>query len=108
MDTTSSDQLIRRLLAGEATATGLLVERAATCDDPSVLVAAALVVEAWQPLLDRALAAASGVRERQVVAIAAAHLRGDPDRALLLARDHLADHPDSPLVAHIATASARR
>ena len=108
MDATSSDQLIRRLLAGEATAPDLLVERAATCDDPAVLVAAALVVESWQPLLERALAVASGVRERQVVAIAAAHLRGDADRALLLARDHLADHPDSLLVAHIAAASAAR
>jgi hypothetical protein len=42
------------------------------------------------------------------VAVAAAYLRGDADRAALLARDHLADHPDSPLVAHIAAVSARR
>jgi hypothetical protein len=34
--------------------------------------------------------------------------RGDADGALLLACDHLADHPDSLLVADIAAASARR
>lgn len=40
------------------------------------------------------------------MAVAAAYLGGDADRALLLARDHLADHPDSPLVAHIAALTA--
>ena len=46
--------------------------------------------------------------QRQVIALAAAHLRGETDRALVLARDNLAEHPDSLLVAHIAAASARR
>ena len=43
-----------------------------------------------------------------VVAVATAHLRGDGDRTLLLARDHLAEHPDSLLVAHIAALAAQR
>ena len=104
VDRTCSDQLIRRFIAGDAAAIGVLVERSDTCDDPAVLVAAALVVPAWPQLLERATASAVRGRDRQVVAVAAAHLRGDTDRALLLARDHLADHPDSLLVAHIAAA----
>lgn len=100
--TTSSEQLIRRLIAGDASAIGALVERAETSDDPAVLTAAALVVASWQPLLARAAAAAEHTRDRQLVAIAAAHLRGDADRTLLLARDHLAEHPNSLLAAHIA------
>jgi len=107
MDPTRSAALIRRLVAGDAAAIRALVERAATTDEPAVLVAVALVVPAWPPLLARAAAAATGTADRQVVSIAAAHLRGDADRALLLARDHLADHPADPLVAHIAAATAR-
>ena len=44
-------------------------------------------------------------RDRQLVAVAAAHLAGDPDRVDALARDHLVDHPDSILVAWIAGAA---
>lgn len=102
MDT---QRLIRGLIAGDATAIGLLVERASTSDDPALLVAVALVVPSWHPVLERAEAAAERTRDRQLVAVAAAYLRGDADRALLLARDHLADHPDSLLVAHIADAA---
>ncbi len=106
--TTTTDHLIRSLIADDATAIDLLVARSATSADPTVLVAAALVVPQWRDVLDRALAAAADGRDRQLVAIATAHLQGDPDRALLLARDHLAAHPDSLLAAHIATASTRR
>src|SRR4051794_41244513 len=102
VETTSSDRLIRRFIAGDRTATGALVERAASSDEPAVLVAAALAVPAWPQLLARAAGAARSGRDRQLVEVPAAHLRGDGDRALLLARDHLADHPDSLLVAHIA------
>ena len=98
-------QLIRRFIAGDATAIGVLVEQAETSDDPAVLTAAALVVPTWPALLTRATAAADGTRDRQLVAIAAAYLRGDTDHALLLARDHLAEHPNSLLVAHIAAAA---
>lgn len=106
VDRTRSDQLIRSVIAGDAAAIGVLVERSATSDDPAVLVAAALVAPAWPRLLERAAASAVTGRDRQIVAVAAAHLRGDTDRALLLARDHLADHPGSLLVAHIAAACA--
>jgi hypothetical protein len=105
MDTTPAEQLVRRLTAGDAAALRTL---AVTSDDPAVLTAAALVTPDWQPLLARAAAAAGRTRDRQLVTIAAAYLRGDADRALLLARDHLADHPDSPLVAHLAAASQTR
>ena len=44
-------------------------------------------------------------RDRQLVEIASAHLRGDADRVEDLARDHLSDHPDSVLVAWITSAS---
>jgi hypothetical protein len=108
VDTTSSQLLIRRLIAGDAAATAALVERARSSDDPAVLVAAALVVPSWRPVLARAAAAATATGDRQVVAIATAYLRGDRDRARLLARDHLAEYPESVLVAHIAAASARR
>jgi hypothetical protein len=40
-------------------------------------------------------------RERQVAAVVAAFLAGEADRALLLAHDHLADHPDSPVVLRV-------
>jgi hypothetical protein len=66
-------------------------------DDPQVLVSAAL--------LARANAAATTSRERQLVAIAAAHLRGERDRVDALARDHLADHPGDVLVAWIAAST---
>ncbi len=100
-----AEQLVRCLAAGD---TAALVERAATSDDPAVLTAAALVVPAWRPLLARAAEAAAGSHDRQLVTIATAYLRGDADRALLLARDHLADHPDSPLAAHLAAAASTR
>ena len=96
------DLLIRRFIAGDPAAAGDLVALAARCDDPALLVAAALV----EPdLLDRAAAAAVTTRDRQVVAIAAAHLAGDGDRVHVLARDHLVDHPDNLLVAWIAGAT---
>jgi hypothetical protein len=106
VDATCSDQLIRGLIAGDRAAVGLLVERAAGSDDPTVLVAVALVVPAWPALLQRAAAAARGSRDRQVVAVAAAYLSGDTDRALLLARDHLARYAQDLIVAHIAAVSA--
>ncbi|MDD7920199.1 hypothetical protein [Actinomycetospora callitridis] len=108
MDPSSTDRLIRRFIAGDRTATEALIERARAGDDPATLVAAALVVPAWQGVLARAAQVAEGARERQIVALAAAFRRGEIDRALVLARDHLAEHPESLLVAHIAAASVRR
>ncbi|MCW0215839.1 MAG: hypothetical protein OJJ54_21010 [Pseudonocardia sp.] len=104
----SPAQLVRCLVAGDPVAVRTLVDLARTGDDATVLVAAALVDPAWTALLDRAAALAANGRERQLVAVAAAYLRGDPDRADLLVRDHLADHPDSLLAAHIAGLNEKR
>lgn len=46
---------------------------------------------------------ARSTRDRQVAAVVAAYLAGEADRALLLAHDHLADHPDSPVVLRVKT-----
>ena len=66
------------------------------------LVERALATPSRPELLRRSEEAADSARDRQVVAIAAAYLLGDTDRVLLLARDHLADHPDSVIVSRIA------
>ncbi len=55
----------------------------------------------------RAGGIAATTRDRQLVAIAAAHLRGERDLVDALARDHLVDHPDNVLVAWIAGESHR-
>ncbi len=72
-------------------------------DTVTALVEQALAAPSRPELLRRAESAACCVHDRQVVAVAAAYLRGDGDRALLLGRDHLADHPDSVLVARICS-----
>ena len=105
---TDPEQLIRDLIAGSHGSIAALREAACTSSHPAVLVAAALTSPARPELLDRAAAAADDTRDRQLVAIATAHLHGDHDRVLLLARDHLATHPDSLLVAHIAALSTQR
>jgi hypothetical protein len=92
------DRLIRQFIAGVAA-------HAASTSEPALLVAAALIDPAASGLLDRASAAARTTRDRQLVAIAAAHLDGDADRVDALAREHLADHPDHVLVAWIAATS---
>jgi hypothetical protein len=106
--TTPPDLPIRGLIAGDTTAIELVLAQAVTGSQPTVLVAAALVVPGWRELLDRALTAADSDRDRQLVGGAAAHPQGGAHFALLLARDHLAAHPDSLLAAHIAAASTRR
>jgi len=55
-------------------------------------------------VLEQATGLAGTTRERQLIAIAAAHLAGDTDRAGLLARDHLVDFPDSAFAAWVAAA----
>jgi hypothetical protein len=96
---TDTDRLIRRFIGGDPAATADIAERSVRSDDPAVLVAAALIGAAP---LGRAAALAVTTRDRQLVAIAAAHLDGDHDRVHALARDHLADHPGHLLVAWIA------
>ncbi|MFL6183944.1 MAG: hypothetical protein ACJ745_03705 [Actinomycetes bacterium] len=99
--------LIRRLIAGDAAARARLRVLARTARAPTVLVAAALVSHDSDELLARAAATATTTRDRQLVAITAAHLAHDVDRLDALVRDHLADHPDSILAAWIATQHQR-
>jgi hypothetical protein len=102
---TDADLLIRQLIGGDRGAVARITERAWTSTEPILLIAAALVDPTTPDLLARAMAVASTTRDRQIAAIAAAHLDGDADRVNALARDHLADHPDSLLVAWIAANS---
>ena len=99
--------LVRRLIAGDAEARARLLALARTGSAPTVLVAAALVSHDGEELLARAAATATTTRDRQLVAIAAAHLAHDEELLDALVRDHLADHPDSILAAWIATQQRR-
>lgn len=101
--TTDTDLLLRRLIAGDRAAAARLRAMAAGPAPASVLVAAALAGPGAAELLARAAASAATTRERQLVAIAEAHLGGDEDRLDALVRDHLADHPGSILAAWIAS-----
>ena len=56
--------------------------------------------------LARAETLAVSSRDRQIVAIGGWHLAGDRDLVDALGRDHLADHPDSLIVAWIVSGAA--
>jgi hypothetical protein len=105
MTQADTDRLIRQFIGGDAAATAGILEQARTSHEPILLVAAALADPTATDLLPRALKLAVSTRDRQLVAIAAAHLGGDGDRVDVLARDHLVDHPDNILVAWIAAAA---
>jgi hypothetical protein len=100
-------QVLHRLAVGDAMAIAEIVAAARTSDDVTTLVAASLFASDAELLLARAGSVAVTTRERQTVAIAIAHLRGDRDLVDALARDHLIEHPGSVLVAWIAGAGAR-
>jgi hypothetical protein len=93
--------LLLRLIGGDPDAPAGIVACAATSTSPSVLVAAAVTTQD-PDLLVRAGRHATSSRDRQLVTIAAACLRGDTDLLDVLARDHLVEHPDSVLAAWIA------
>jgi hypothetical protein len=99
------DTVIHQLVVADAAAIAEIVELAHASDDVTTVVAAALFAPADNDLMARAAGLAVTARDRQLVAIAAAHLRGDGDRVQDLARDHLVDHPSSVLVAWITAAS---
>lgn len=98
---------IRMAIGGDADASAWLVEHADGSDDPRVVTMAA-VIERRPSSLARAQSIATTVRNRQVVAIALAHLSDEHDLVDALARDHLVDHPDSLIVAWIASGGASR
>ena len=99
------EDVIHHLVVGGDPAIAEIIERAHTTDDVTTMVAAALFAPDPGELLQRAAGAAQTTRDRQVVAIAVAHVAGDADRVDALARDHLVDHPDSVLVAWISANS---
>jgi len=108
MPPTSPEDLLHRLAVGDTAAIAAIVDRSRSSDEPTILVAAALFAPAEQDdLLARARALASSTRDRQLVAIATAHVNGERHLVDALARDHLVDHPDNVLVAWIAGASHR-
>jgi hypothetical protein len=92
-------------MVGDDAAIAAIVEESRTSADPLILVAAALFAPDGDSLLARAAGIAVTTRDRQVVAIANAHRRGERELVDALARDHLVDHPDNVLVAWIADAS---
>lgn len=105
---TRSAELIRRLLDRDVDAPAEILACSATSTSPDVLVAAAVLGGRPSPVLDRAQRYATTSRDRQLVALAVARLRGDADLLDALARDHLADHPDNLLAAWIADPAAVR
>ena len=104
---TEPDNLIHQLAVGDAAVIAGIVERAHASVDVTTLVSAALFAPDSTGLLQRAAAHADTTRDRQLVAIAAAHVAGDVDLVDALARDHLIDHPTSVLVAWISAHTQR-
>ncbi len=105
MRTTDRRELIRQLtreMAGKATPVGSDTSRELT-----VAVAAALLAESADELLNDAERLARSTQDRQFVAIAAAFVAGDHDRVDALARDHLLDHPTRPVLGWIVAHSRR-
>ncbi|HEX8487241.1 MAG TPA: hypothetical protein VF642_01750 [Propionibacteriaceae bacterium] len=96
-----ADALLLRLIGGDPHAADEVLTLAAVIDDPSVLVAAALVAQNHS-YLDRARTCAVTVRDRHLVVLAKAQLEHRSDLFDALVRDHLADHPDHLLAAWIA------
>jgi hypothetical protein len=94
--------LLHRLVGGDASATVEILALADSDGSPELLVVAALSSETPGQLLDRAMQSATTSKDRQLVAIAAAHIAGNVDLLNVLVRDHLADHPDNVLAAWIA------
>lgn len=105
-DGTDVEWMMRRAIGGDATAAAWVKERAAGERNP-VLLALASILAGRAELLAGAIDAARTTRDRQIVAITDAHLRGDRERVDALAREHLVDHPDSVLVAWIAAGADR-
>jgi hypothetical protein len=104
------DRSVRQAIGGDAHALSTLVTQADASDEVLLITMAALV-EGLPARLDRAGELAARTRDRQVVAIARAHLEGRNELVDALARDHLADYPDSLIVSWIASdgvARARR
>ena len=101
----SVEQLIRQAIGGSPDALSRVTAEVPASREPALIVLAALMGAGRDggALLDRAGAAASQREDRQLVAIARAHLAGNRDLVDALARDHLTDFPGSYLVAWVAS-----
>ncbi|WP_344806274.1 hypothetical protein [Microlunatus ginsengisoli] len=97
----SSRELVARVIAGDLDAVDAVLAAAPTSADPGVLVVAA-VLSGERGYLDRGAAAAGAARDRQLVALADAFLRGDHDLFDVLVREHLAAYPDQVPAAWLA------
>jgi len=102
------DTLLRRMIGGDPQAATEIVDLASSTECPRLLVAAAVINSAartttQQQLLTRAQKSAVTTRDRQLVAVATAHLEGADDLLDVLVREHLSDFPDNILVAWIAS-----
>ena len=93
--------LLHRLIGDHPDARAEIIELATDSTSAPILVAAALLVGDMD-LVTRAAGHATTTRDRQLVALADAHLRGDADLLHVLVRDHLSEHPDHLLAAWIA------
>jgi hypothetical protein len=99
--------LVRRLVGGDEEAVDAVLAAAPESESASLLVAAGLVARDASHLR-RAAGLATTPRERQLVALAEADLRGETDLLDALVREHLAEHPDHLLAAWIAGRSTAR
>jgi hypothetical protein len=93
---------IRRAIGGDQDAIDVVLA-GATASGDARLVALAAVLASRADWIVRAQALAVTSRDRQLVAISGCHVAGDLGLVQLLARDHLCDHPDSLIVAWIAS-----
>lgn len=106
MNDADSDALIRRAIGGDHVAIEQITSHAETTDS-AVVIAMAALLEHEATRLARAGSVAVTTRDRQIVEIARAHLAQRDELVDALARDHLVDHPDSLIVAWIASDAAR-
>ncbi len=95
------DTLVRRVVGGDRKAEALVATTAPTSSSVPLLVTAAIVTD--DPThLRRARGLARTARERQLTALAEAHLGHQTDLLDALVRDHLVEHPDHLLASWIA------
>lgn len=103
---TPEPTLVLRLVGGDPAARQEVVAALPTSTAIEVLVAGAVITGDDAPLT-RAAGLATAARDRQLVALAAAHLAGRADLFDALVRDHLATYPDHLLAAWIAARTPR-
>src|SRR5262245_1494264 len=96
------EAMIRRAIGGDSEAIDAVLLGATESNDARI-VAMAGVLASRPDWIERAERLAVTNRDRQMVAVSACHVSGDHGLAQLLARDHLSDHPDSLIVAWIAS-----